>query len=547
MQPTAFIGALSAREEFFYPDTPRGPLPGQLRLACARNALPGLQLLLESESPVQVSLESDSFEPEFYLLRAVPVEYNTGDGTRQGGAMVLMTPPAQKPGYATRLAPFRVYDCLQPLTADTAEPDGGLVGLYVCLRPKEGLCAGGHRAVLHAGGYACELTVRVYDVEIPADTFPVTNWFSLPAICRFHHVENGTPAFYGMVRRYARVMRRLHQTMFFLELDSKCLVSRSPDRFSFEHLTPLIETFFAEGMQTLELGSLLSRGYRPDGSPDMYTDCFKCSLAPQLALESPEGYAFTVCFVQQLADYLGRHGWRDRVVFHVHDEPDIHYKDDETLSARRRQYLLAVSILRRALPGVQVIEAVASPAFYGGVDLWVPGTAGYEQFKPEFDRLSALGEKVWSYVCCGPEGFWLNRFLDFAVLKGRLLFWGCSANRLGGYLHWGLNQFPEGMNPFDGTSCPNPTGIGTSFPCGDAFIVYPGTDGPWLGMRAEAARRGAEDVALLQLLRGRDPAAHDELVARVFRSNTDYDDDPARFEQVCEQLLALLEETGRQG
>ena len=194
---------------------------------------------------------------------------------------------------------------------------------------------------------------------------------------------------------------------------------------------------------------------------------------------------------------------------------------------------------------MRVIEAVASPEFRGGVDIWVPGTPGYEARQADFDALTALGESVWAYVCCGPEGNWLNRFLDFALLKGRLLFWGCAANRLGGFLHWGFNQFPAGMDPFAGTSCPNHTGIGTNFPCGDSFLVYPGTDGPWPGMRMEAARRGAEDAALLALLRCRGEAAHDALVARVFHDNQNYNDDPAVFEAVYEELLHLLEEGGK--
>jgi len=99
-----------------------------------------------------------------------------------------------------------------------------------------------------------------------------------------------------------------------------------------------------------------------------------------------------------------------------------------------------------------------------------------------------------------------------------------------------------GMNPFVGTSCPNHTGIGTNFPCGDAFLVYPGTDGPWPGMRMEAARRGAEDAALLSLLRCKDETAHDALVARVFQDNQHYNDDPKEFEVVYEELLRLLEE-----
>ena len=33
-------------------------------------------------------------------------------------------------------------------------------------------------------------------------------------------------------------------------------------------------------------------------------------------------------------------------------------------------------------------------------------------------------EEVWNYVCCGPQGFWLNRFLDFALIKNPAAFLG---------------------------------------------------------------------------------------------------------------------------
>lgn len=143
------------------------------------------------------------------------------------------------------------------------------------------------------------------------------------------------------------------------------------------------------------------------------------------------------------------------------------------------------------------------PEFRGGVDIWVPGTPGYEARQADFDALTALGESVWAYVCCGPEGNWLNRFLDFALLKGRLLFWGCAANRLGGFLHWGFNQFPAGMDPFAGTSCPNPYRDRYEFPLWRFFPCLSGNGWSVAGYAdggRQARRRGcsASGAAALQ-------------------------------------------------
>lgn len=543
-------GVLTAQETFLYPDTPPNVLPTDITLAIAQNGKRGVQLLLKSNAKsVKAEIQNSLFHVEWFCMQPIPVEYNTGDGVSQGGGMVLETQPGQKPDYATRPAPFDVYDCLRPLPAAESAVIGveqGLAACYFCLSPKPGTAPGRYDVRLTVQSedvqYECTLHTTVYAVQIPLDAFPVTNWFSIEAICRFHHVQRDTEAFYAMLRKYADVMRRAHQTVFYIMPDERCVTSRAPYQFDFSYLRPILQVFFDAGMTTLEIGPVLSRGFLPGGAPDMYTDQFKCAMAPQVSFETPLGYEITVSYIRALAAFLAKNGWEHRVLFHIHDEPDIHYKTQEDLDARKRQYYLAASILRKYLPEVRIIEAVDSTAFRGGIDIWVPGTAGYEKNKAEFDAFTALGETVWNYVCCGPEGHWLNRFLDFALIKGRLLFWGFSKNRVTGFLHWGLNQFPAGMNPFEHTSCPNDTGLGTNFPCGDSFIVYPGTDGPWPSMRLEATRQGAEDAALLQMLRKKDEKAHDALVAAVFEDNSHYNDDPRNFETVYESLLQKLEE-----
>ena len=81
-----------------------------------RNGRPGVQVRLETdETFLRARIESDSFEAEWFCMHAVPVEYNTGNGQEQGGAMVLSQPRIEKPVYATRLAPFAVFDCWEPV------------------------------------------------------------------------------------------------------------------------------------------------------------------------------------------------------------------------------------------------------------------------------------------------------------------------------------------------------------------------------------------------------------------------------------------------
>ena len=190
---------------------------------------------------------------------------------------------------------------------------------------------------------------------------------------------------------------------------------------------------------------------------------------------------------------------------------------------------MASNILRRYVPNAHVIEAVKTTSFKSGVDVMVPLTESYQQNKAEFDSMIDAGDEVWGYTCCVPEGFWLNRFLDKELNQNRLLYWGFESCRMSGYLHWAWNQFGKNLDPFVATSCHNPTGLGTNFPCGDAFIVYPGPadNTPWLSMRLEAQRKGMEDAFLLRALREKDSAAHDALVASVFTDFEHYAENPA--------------------
>lgn len=252
-------GTITAKEEFLYPDSVQGKLPEQTEISMARNEKPGIQILVKTEDRgIEISLDTEDFVPEWYEMKDIPVEYNTGDGVSQGGAMVLENPPVNKPEYVTRLAPFRVYDCLEHTDCGKITARAGVAAAYLCLEAGENVQPGEHSIVLRIqseeGCQECRLLVHVYDVRIPQNAFPVTNWFSLEDISRFHHVEMGTPEYIQVLRKYIRAMRRLHQNIFYIQLDEKCVAGEKPWSFDFEYLTPVIESFFAEGMEILELG-----------------------------------------------------------------------------------------------------------------------------------------------------------------------------------------------------------------------------------------------------------------------------------------------------
>lgn len=541
-------GVITAKEEFLYPDSELSALPDRVTIDVAKNGKAGIQILLETmEHSGSIRISGNEFDVEYFQMLDVPVEYNTGDDENQAGQMVLMEPSQVCPPYATRKAPFRVYDCLKPVPGPEICCTKQRLAAYLCLSPRPDTKPGHYELLLQVCTgcfvHRCVIAICVHSVWIPLDEFQVTNWFSLDAISRFHHVNPRTEGFLEMLHLYAKAMRRAHQTAFLIEIDKECLISQSPYQFRFEHLKPVIRCFFQEGFRTLEIAGILSCGYLPNGAQDKKTDSLKCALLPHIAADSEEGYFYLSALMRDLGTFLQENSWTEQqLLLHVMDEPDEHCPDEHTLQARRVQYYMAANLARRYIPNVKIIEAVKSTAFRGAIDIMVPVVSGYQKNKEEFDKMIRFGDELWGYVCCTPEGFWLNRFLDFALLRGRLLFWGCAANAMSGFLHWGFNQFLPGMNPFEGTSGRNTSGIGTDFPCGDAFIVYPGTDGPWLSMRLEAARQGAEDACLLRRASALQSEKCKEVIASVFESFRNYNADPERFSDTYKNLLTLFEQ-----
>lgn len=546
-------GFITSEERFLFPDTDISqPLPTSVTVHMPQNGRAGVQLLTPCTAECgRITVSTADFTIEYYRLHKIPVEYNTASGSsEQEGEMVLMKQSETCPPYATRLAPFFVYDCLEPLENGSIKAADGQLAAYVCLVPKESTTPGRYAVPveIEADGKTCTvtLTAEVFSVTVEEGGFSMIHWHSrrAAALARGADCEEGTPAYMALLRRHAKAMRRMHQNFFSYYTDHRCVVSTDPLRFDFNYMKPYLELFFSEGFTHLMTGGMLTLGWLPDGRPDSMSGDFKLALFPEVLADSAEGYAVLTAYVKAFSEFLRENGWLDRAYFQIVDEPDVHCPDEDALLRRRVTYYMASNILRRYVPNAHVIEAVKTTRFKSGVDVMVPLTESYQQNKAEFDSMIDAGDEVWGYTCCVPEGFWLNRFLDKELNQNRLLYWGFEACRMSGYLHWAWNQFGKGMDPFVATSCHNPTGLGTNFPCGDAFIVYPGPadNTPWLSMRLEAQRKGMEDACLLRALREKNPEKHDALIKTVFTDFEHYTADPAALFAAEAALYEALEE-----
>lgn len=131
----------------------------------------------------------------------------------------------------------------------------------------------------------------------------------------------------------------------------------------------------------------------------------------------------------------------------------------------------------------------------------------------------------------------MNRFIDYPLIKTRLLHWMNFKYNFTGYLHWGLNHWQG--DPF--TLLEPDWGAGVKLPPGDSHIVYPGKTGPLSSIRMEAMRDGIEDYELLRKLSESDAELAQEICSMVVKSMTDYSLDPDQFRKARLMLLEALD------
>ena len=140
-----------------------------------------------------------------------------------------------------------------------------------------------------------------------------------------------------------------------------------------------------------------------------------------------------------------------------------------------------------------------------------------------------------------------NRFIDYPLIKVRLMHWFNWRYKLSGYLHYGFNRWTK--NPFADTE--------ESAPAGDRFIIYPGKNGPMNSIRWEMSRESIEDYEYLWLLANSksnvqsksNPTSEndcptnpssDELCRMLVKSFTNYTTDPAELYRVRDLIATEI-------
>lgn len=262
--------------------------------------------------------------------------------------------------------------------------------------------------------------------------------------------------------------------------------------FGFNRLDRWVDMCLRQGVSYFEMSHLFTQWGAKHAPKIMATvnGEYKQIFGWDTDAAGPVYSSFLRQMVPALLAYLKDKGIDRQVYFHVSDEPHLDHLE---------QYGKASAILSELLGDYPIIDALSDYDFYekGLVRNPIPANDHIEPF------IANHVEPLWTYYCCGQFQHKVsNRFFGMPSARNRIL--GTQLYKFGaqGFLHWGYNFWNtqnsiKAINPFEVTDA------GRAFPSGDAFLVYPGQEGPINSIRGEVMREAMQDLRALQLLEQR--------------------------------------------
>jgi len=358
-----------------------------------------------------------------------------------------------------------------PVKADEAQP------LWIEIYIPRTAAAGNYNATLSVsdGSATAELPLRlrVWNFELPQERhLSVVNWWNFPGAGFAERIKPYTDEYWQLLARFCSFLVEHRQTD--INTSIGMIEETGDDRTGFTHDTGKLERYaevaFGAGIRRIQLHSV---GRATAGLTEPHS-----RVAP---VET------NVRRLAALDKTIQRRGWQNRFAVSISDEPFIYHEES---------YATLVDRVHKTAPSIRVIEAVETE-YLGKLDIYVPKLSHLNLWYPRFEQVRREGAELWFYTCCHPLGRYPNRFLDQPLVKTRVLHWINYLYDMDGYLHWGLNHFAPGKDPY------SEEGISEGLPLGDRAIVYPGRNGPIGSLRFSAQRAGLQDYEYLWVLENR--------------------------------------------
>lgn len=348
--------------------------------------------------------------------------------------------------------------------------------------------------------------VTVLSAKLPAQTFIHTEWFYTDCIANYYHVRAFSKQHWKHIEGYMRTavengINMIMTPVFTPELDTYVGGERLTTQLVDIELT-------ADGTYAFEFSKLhqwidlaLDCGVQYFEIPHFFTQ-WGAKAAPKIVVKvngrrqkyfgwhtesTGEKYKnFLAQFIPALVGEFRKRGLDHKCYYHISDEPNIKALD---------HYRACKEMVAPYLEGYPIIDALSELEFYtsGAIAKPAPNTRSAHKFH------EAGIPGLWAYYCGGGRAGVSDRSISMPAHRTRMLGVQLYYYNIEGFLHWGYNFYNSRfshtvLDPYGNTE-------GCYFsPAGDAFLVYPGSDGTaWPSIRLNALREAMDDIRALQL------------------------------------------------
>jgi len=388
-----------------------------------------------------------------------------------------------------------------------------------------------------------DYTINVYPVTVNKPRLWVTNWHSVH-YARFLYggkeVKPFSEEYWDYIEKLAKIMGEYCQNVFIVNPLNEIKFSKTGDKwkFDFTNFDKTIEIFHKAGVTGRIEGGHIAYGNQQQTGLILHlpeTDSAGVILPARydLSVNNPNVRNFYKQFLPAFMSHLKEKGWDKMYIQHITDEPR------ETVVA---SYLQIAQFIKSIVPGIQILDAADRIELAGAVDIWVPILNNFAENLDFYKGRAKAGDELWFYTCVWPQGDYLNRFIEYPLLKTRYLHWLNFRYNATGYLHWGFNQWVgdraqgDAIDFFESTT----GGLTMTQPAGDDYIVYPYKGQIISSIRLEAMRDGLYDYELLKMYEEKDSAAAEKICSERIEDFYHYDLSVPAFRQIRKTLLENL-------
>lgn len=364
---------------------------------------------------------------------------------------------------------------------------------------------GAHNVEINIGDKSVSFTLNVVNARLATNDLIITHWLHVDGICNYYNVKPFSDEFYVHLKNFLAAYVRMGNTMLLVPmftppLDTevggerlttqlvKVIKCGNEYKFDFSNMKKYIEIAKEYGIEYFELSHLFTQ-WGGEFCPKIIAEENgeeKRIFGWDTSSTDEKYLKFLQCYFIALNEFLIDEKIKENTYMHLTDEPNEKHIE---------KYVQLSTFVKTYNYGIKTIDALSYYELVEKTKLDLPAVCTQSGDM----QLFANAKKLLYYCVWIDKNCLSNRYFHMPSIRTVILGMQLYQQNVQGFLHWGYNFYNTALSknvidPYeDATS-------GGEFVAGDAFIVYPSTNGVNYSLRYFSILKAFEDYRLLKTL-----------------------------------------------